>query len=166
MARSPLLLGGLLGLLLAGGLAAVACRRPLDTGPVYSVAQVQAGLADHPQAWVGRTVHLRAIAEPCPLWGTPEGGLHCASAQPVLVDQTASLTASLALTWRPQGPLLALLRGVPLLGDLVPAPRVPAWMAAATYHVQLRGVPAPRCGYSPCFQALLLDAAPDAPGGG
>src|SRR3954451_25087299 len=28
-------------------------------GPVYTVTQVQAGLARHPQAWVGRTVLVR-----------------------------------------------------------------------------------------------------------
>jgi hypothetical protein len=48
MARFPLLLGG-----------------PLDRGRVYSVAQVQAGLVDQPEAWVGRTVRVRGIAALC-----------------------------------------------------------------------------------------------------
>jgi hypothetical protein len=58
-------LGGLLGLLLAGTLAAVALGTWLDHGPVYSIAQVQQWLAKHPQAWIGRTVRVRAGVLPC-----------------------------------------------------------------------------------------------------
>jgi hypothetical protein len=36
----------------------------------------------------------------------------------------------------------------------------------AHYRVQIRAVPAASCRYWPCFEALLLDAAPDALGEG
>jgi hypothetical protein len=166
MARSPLLLVGLLGLLLAASLALATLPGRRDQGRLYTVVQVEDGLAHQPERLLGQTVQLRAIAEQCPLWGTPDSGLHCMGSQPVLVDQEASLTAPLPLTWRPQSPLLAFLRRVPLLGGIVPARQGVGWMAPATYRVQLRPVPAISCGYLPCYQALLLDAAPGVLGEG
>ena len=136
---------------------------PRGQGPVYTVAQVEAELAGQPERWLGRTVRLRAIADPCPMWGSPSMGLHCLNAQPVLVDQEGSRADSLPLTWRQQGALLASLRGVPLLGKLVPAPQVLGWEARATYRVRLRAAPATNCGYLRCYEAVLLDAAPGSP---
>jgi hypothetical protein len=153
----------LLGLLLAG-LAIAILGRHEDQGPVYSVAQVQARLERQPDRWLGLPVRLRAVAEPCPMWGSASMGMHCLSSQPVLVDQANSLADSLPLTWRQQSSLLAFLRGIPLVGELLPAPRMANWAAPATYRVQFRAAPATSCGYSPCYRALLLDAAPDAPG--
>ncbi len=45
-------------------------------GPVYTLAQVEAGLSQHPQAWVGRTVLVRALLqyEPCP-WRIANGNI-------------------------------------------------------------------------------------------
>ena len=43
----------------AGTLPVFVVHNPAAAGPVYTVAQVQAGLARHPQAWVGRTVLVR-----------------------------------------------------------------------------------------------------------
>ena len=53
----PGLLLAQLGLVLTISLfAAITACRAVAPGPVYALAQVQAGLADHPRAWVGRTV--------------------------------------------------------------------------------------------------------------
>ena len=56
------ILGGLLVALTVGGLVAhsVAAARP--AGPVYTVAQVVAGMAHHPRAWYGHTVTVRGVA--------------------------------------------------------------------------------------------------------
>lgn len=56
--------------------------------------------------------------------------------------------------------LLAVLRGVPLLRRLEPAPRVPECMAPATYWVPPRSVPASSRGYLSCYEAVLPGAAP------
>ncbi len=48
---------GLVGLvLIAGAVSAVVGRSPSLNGPIYTIAEVRAGLRTHPQAWVGRTV--------------------------------------------------------------------------------------------------------------
>jgi hypothetical protein len=134
-------------------------------GTVYSVAQLEARLGHQPEKWLGQAVRLRAIAEPCLMWGDPSSGMHCLGSQPVLVDRADSLAAALPLAWRPQGPLLAVLRGMPLVGELVPAPRVVDWEAPATYRVQLRALDDATCG-TRCYEGVLLDAAPDGPGEG
>jgi hypothetical protein len=43
-----------------------------------------------------------------------------------------------------------------------PHPLLAHWGAVATYWVQLRAAPVGTCTSPPCYQALLLDAAPDA----
>ena len=66
-------------------------------GPVYTVPQVQQGIARHPQAWVGRTIRLRAVllGEPgnwlppnVPTWG-------------FAASPTVSLIRSLPAAWIP-----------------------------------------------------------------
>jgi len=63
-------------LALGAALTVMATRphAPTATGPVYTLAQVEAGLSQHPQAWVGRTVLVRALLqyEPCP-WRIANG---------------------------------------------------------------------------------------------
>jgi len=51
----------------------VAVQKRAVVGPVYSVAQVQAGLARHPSAWVGRTILMRGTIEMIG-WSTGSGG--------------------------------------------------------------------------------------------
>jgi hypothetical protein len=125
MARLPLLRGGLLGLLLAGGLAVAALAWPLDQGPVYAVAQLQAGLADQPQTWLGRTVRVRGVVRGCP-YGLPGP---CASWQPELrhpVPQATEAGAGLLLVPVPARPdaLTARLRRIPWVRALVRGPQV------------------------------------------
>jgi hypothetical protein len=67
--------------------------------------------------------------------------------------------------WEPD-PLLAALRRLPLAGGLVPGPQVAREGVLATYRVRLVAAPAAACEASPCYEAFLLDAAPDAPGEG
>jgi hypothetical protein len=151
MARSPLLLGVLLGLALATGLAAVALRRPLDQGPVYTVAQVQAQLQRQPGAWAGRTVRVRGVATQ---WCMP-GYSRCL--RPHLSDPDLEVASEpLLLAWAAPDPLLAFVRRVPLL----PAPQAVHWIADATYRVELRDMPGEPCGAATCYEAVLLDAAP------
>jgi hypothetical protein len=168
MARTTVLLGGSLSLLLAGGLAVAAPVGGPERGPVYAVAQVAAQLAHHPRAWTDRPLLLRAVAAAAGCWvETADIPAFCAPPRLVLRDAEYSPTvAPLPLAWAGPDPLLAVVRRVPLLGGLLPAPQAVRWAAAAVYRVELRGVPAQLCGGAPCYEALLLDAAPDGPGEG
>jgi hypothetical protein len=167
MARSSLLPGGLLGLLLlAGGLAAMASSRSADHGPVYSVAALRSHLAEEPQTWVGRRAAVRGIAvgSSCKTWPSP-AHTPCQGWPPSILLDPSQLIR-LPLTLGAPNPPLALHRRLPLAGQLVPPPQVVHWGAVATYRVQLRAAPASPCASPPCYQALLLDAAPEAFGEG
>jgi hypothetical protein len=137
-----------------------ALMRRTDRGPLYSVATVQAGLAHHPAAWVGRVVEVRGIAvrSGCQSWPSPEI-TSCRGGGPgVLVDR-AWLTI-LPLTLEASTPLPPLLRRLPLPSQWVPPPQAVRWGVVATYRVQLRAAHASSCASPPCYQAVLLDAAP------
>jgi len=74
--RAIATLGVVVGMaVLAGLVAAVVSRLFSSDGPVYTVAQVRAGLARQPAAWAGRTLLVRGSATQT-LWGirsTPSG---------------------------------------------------------------------------------------------
>jgi hypothetical protein len=59
----------------------------------------------------------------------------------------------------PSHPLLALLRWVPGLAPLLPAPQAPVWGWATTYRVQIRPLVQEPCSGALCYAAVLLDAA-------
>ncbi len=61
--RAAATMGAVLGLALLAGLVAAVAGRPFSpAGPVYTVAEVRAGLARHPAAWAGRTLLVRGVA--------------------------------------------------------------------------------------------------------
>jgi hypothetical protein len=151
MARSPLLLVGLLGLLLAGGLAVAAFAWSLDRDPLYAVAQVQAQFAHHPATWVGRAIMVQGVV----VAGNPVD-----YPSPSLVDRDARAVDPLPLTRRGPDPLRALLRGLPLLGSLAPRAQVIRWDTVAVYRVQLLVQGRAHCGAGICDEAVRLDAAP------
>jgi len=74
--RAITTLGMVLGLALLAGLVAAVVGRPSSpAGPVYTVAQVRAGLARQPAAWAGRTLLVRGSATQTlwPIESTPSG---------------------------------------------------------------------------------------------
>jgi hypothetical protein len=155
-------LAGLCGLALATGVTVLTVHGRLDSGPVYMEAQVQARLARNPEAWLGRTVRIRGWVDGCP-------GILVPGVQPeclgqtlyYLADATAPATEPLLLVKVDPGPLLVALRRLPLPGALLPAPQALHWEVAATYRVRLQPAPAAGCYPTPpCYEALLLDAAP------
>jgi hypothetical protein len=150
----------LLSLLLAGLVVAAALSAGHgDQAPVYPVAAVQAGLARDPAAWLGRAVRVRGVAVLCVSSDSQSDPSLCSHGSTYLLD-AAEANQVLPLAWAGSDPLLAVVRRVPLLGGLLPAPQVVHWAAVATYHVALRAVPGERCGVPSCFEALLLDAEP------
>jgi hypothetical protein len=122
---------------------------------VYSIAQVQQGVAARPRAWLGRAVSVRAIAYGC--WAV--GGRDTANCRwrPGLVDRIGQ-TDALALTWAAQSPLLHVLRHLPVIGGLVPAAQVTHWDIPAIYRIRLQAGPCSVPGDHPCAEAVLLDA--------
>jgi hypothetical protein len=57
-------------------------------------------------------------------------------------------------------PLLAALRRLTVVGQLVPAPPPMRWDTLTIYRVQLRSIAGEQCGAAICYEALLVDAEP------
>lgn len=147
--------------LCGGALLLIAARTP-SPSPIYSMAAVQAGLIRSPGAWVGRTIRVRAVAStPCVTWMSGVNPT-CISWRPALLDlSAASGEAALPLRRAPQSPLLAALRRLTLARWLVAAPQQVQLGVLTTYRVLLQTAPSTVCGAARCYEALLLDAAPD-----
>jgi hypothetical protein len=120
-------------------------------GPVYTVARVHAGLAHHPDAWVGRTVWVRGVAWYCLGWAYGP----CLVRSPLLSDP--GVDGGLAFASPPANSLLALVRAMPLVGRLLPPRQAPRWGVLAAYRVQIHAVPLVSCSYWPCYEVVLLD---------
>jgi hypothetical protein len=150
----------LLGLALTSSvLLAVAAGSQVSHGPVYSVAEVQAGLVVQPQAWVGRIVRVQGSATVCET-RFEHGYFRCTSEQPRLSDAGGAAAEPLLLVWEAPAPVWSALWRLPLLRGLLPAVQPVQWGVVATYRVQLRAAHASSCASPPCYQAVLLDAAP------
>jgi hypothetical protein len=54
---------------------------------------------------------------------------------------------------------VTILRRLPLLGELLPAPQVLHWGVVTTYRVQVQAIHGGICGTGVCCEAVLLDAA-------
>jgi hypothetical protein len=135
--------------------------RPAQHIAVYSVAQVQAGLAHHPGIWVGRTVRVRGVAAICLSSDMESDPQRCSHWPTYLVD-AAVTGAVLPLAWGRLDAVRAFLRRVPPVSQMIAPPQTPRWWMPASYRVQLRAA-AGLCGVPPCYEALLLDAAPNGP---
>jgi hypothetical protein len=126
---------------------------------VYTVAEMLAGLDRQPDAWLGRVVRVRgmALSSGCLAWDAG-GSAPCRDRAAYLLGGDGA--SVLQVTGHAPDPLVAALRRLPLVGRLVPGPLVVRWGALATYQVRLQVAPAAVCDASPCYGALLLDAAP------
>jgi len=125
----------------------------VSTGPVYTVAQVQAGIGHHPRSWVGRTVLVRALATPL--------GASCPASVPyctnvVLSDRDPELgsTPSLVAMAAPPDPFWSVLRAVPLMDRVIPDPQEVAWQRVATYRVHFSAQTFVPC-LPPCLNIQL-----------
>jgi hypothetical protein len=142
------------GLCLLGGLGLSALRNAGDR--VYSVPALRAAVAADPAVLVGHTVLVRgAIMDGwCPATAS------CIFGRQSLVDASQNL----ARGWLPvaigrASGLLALLRRAPWLSRIVPGPKQVQWNVTRVYRVELRVASGYTCGTSPCYDALLPDAA-------
>jgi len=139
-----------------------------DQGTVYGVATVDANLAQDPGSWLGRTIQVRGELIPCMPLSTVRNG-PCAELIPNsgrlegYIESASPSVAALGVARGGLDPVRGFLRGIPLVGRLVPAPQELQWGVVATYRVQLAAVPAipdSSCGAGACAEAKLLDSAP------
>jgi hypothetical protein len=159
MIHRLILLLGLSGLVLAACYAMLTQLRHLEDGRVYTLPELQAYLEQQPEPWLGRPLRVWALAQPCPVWGSPYSSVHCARMQPELVDPDSSALGSpLLLAGEPDDPVHGLLRGLPLIGQLLPVQRL-HWERPAVYRVRLRAQSGGACIGPSCYLAVLLDAA-------
>jgi hypothetical protein len=131
-------------------------------GPVYAVAQVQAGLADQPPAWTGRSVWVRGVAVPCPWRGGTARLWQCADDSLILVaDPRDPLAEPLPLSPAAPTGVQALVRRLSLLHDLVKRSQAVPVDRRARFRVHVQLLAAQSCGgRSPCYEAVLQGAAP------
>jgi hypothetical protein len=128
---------------------------------IYTLTALRTQLQREPLAWLNKTVHVRALLTSCRDVAPVAGSSPCQDRQVALLDpQATHRTWKLPVLLGSAPPMLTVLRQVPLLGDLVPAPQVLRWGTAAVYAVQLRRAPCSQPGGPACFAALLLDAGP------
>jgi hypothetical protein len=149
----PFFLMLLSSLLIAVCGAALTTARQLAGSRVYSVAQVQRQLARDARGWLGRTILVRGMV-------AGEPAYHPAPSL-VAVDAAAPVDP-LPLAWAGVDPLRTYLRRLPVLDSLAPPTQAVRWGVGAVYRIRLRAAPAGSCAVPPCYQALLLDAAPAA----
>ena len=161
----------LLGLAGASGLMMVVMHAVGAASPVYTVTELRTSLAHDPRAWAGHVVLVRGTVTgcgfglPCPL----VMAVRCSTRGPcppiglpgmMLVDQpTASRLRGFPVQLGAANPQLAFLRRLPLVGRVVPPPQVVHWGIPAVYRVQLQPTQGSVCGSSPCYEAVLEDAA-------
>jgi hypothetical protein len=123
---------------------------------VYSVAQVQAQLAQNAPVWLGRTILVHGIVV-----GEPTAGASSRTDtwSPILVDAHRTVGVSpLPLAKGELDPLRALLRRLPWLGSRVAGEQVVHWGEIGDFRVQLRAQVPARCGHAVCYAAIVLDS--------
>lgn len=131
---------------------------PQPAGPVYSLNTLWAHLQRDPARWLGRTVRVHAVAEPCAL-PLADSTPPCADPRPALFDAGPHPHGALLLLPGGATPAtLGWLRGLPIMGTLIPPPPEPRWGVSRDYMLQIRLTPCPVVGISSCYDyaALLL----------
>ncbi|MDQ2831990.1 MAG: hypothetical protein M3Y74_23445 [Chloroflexota bacterium] len=131
--------GTLLGVAFVAALFIVAFGQ-LGAAPnrVYTVAEVQAGLRQHPQSWAGRTVQVTGDVMMRVMGGCPTSAPACLSVAP-----------------RMRRPLLGPLYDLPLVGDTLS--RLFPWRTRLIVSVRLTSLAAcPTRGTATCPDGTVL----------
>lgn len=138
------------------GLAAVAGATLHPTAPhVYSLASLQRDLARDPAEWLGRPVHVRAVAVQCQGWSRSLDS--CFEWQPALIDADDPSADALPIVTAPARPHLAWLRGLAVIGGLLPRPRPIGWGVPPDFTVRLQARACLVGNPSMCYVALIQD---------
>ncbi len=147
---------GIAVLLIAGAGGGIAMRQLVDAGPIYSVSQLDAVLRSHPAAVIGHVVLVRGAVGFCPIRiGCPP------NIPPIMSERLGqpSPDPPLQLGYGPDQSLLASLRGLPVLGALIP-PRPPLEDGyQGIVRVRIEPVSPAACFERLCFEGVLQDKA-------
>ena len=150
------LVAALIALCIAGIAGVVLVRAIGPSGPVYSVSQLDALLRRNPAAVVDHVVSVRGVVGFCPV------SIGCApNIPPILGENLGPLGADppLQLDYGPGDPLLATVRGFPLVGGLVPA-RAPLTDGyQGVLRVRIEPVSLGDCFERLCYEGVLMDKA-------
>jgi hypothetical protein len=145
MLHHRLLLAALLSSLLDAWLIALSGRPVWGTpapSKVYTLAALHTLVDRAPARWVGRSVVVLALAEPCPWWGAAARLRHCAGQPLVLVGTATDAPAGPLPLVRPApSPLLTALGRLPWLGDRLPQPLPVDPFMPARFRVRLLARP-------------------------
>lgn len=150
----------IVAVVIASGLVRAA-DSPVQSGRVYTVAQVRAMMARNPSEWVGRTVLVRGTATETVLACPFRSAFKCGAIGWTEIDPDAPGAHPLIVAPAPPDALLDSLRRLPLLGRFLPA-RSSLHEGRGVYQIRLRatpGCPYPSANPS-CANATLLAAAP------
>ena len=146
---------GAVALVLIVAAASAAALRTLNRDePVYSVSQLDAVLRRHPSTVVGHVIRVRGVVGFCPVRaGCPP------NTPPILAAHLGTLSADppLELEYGPGDTLLATIRGIPLLGTLVPrrSPLLDGYQGALRVRIQ-PALPY-ACYVRLCYEGVLQD---------
>jgi hypothetical protein len=134
---------------------------------VYALATLESHLARDPAAWLHRSLRVRALlGGQCTALAGPYTPA-CAAWRMALTDPNASgdsglygTVRPLPLVWGEAPPVLAFLRRLPMVGQMLPRPQIVHSSVPAVYQIQLRPTACVVSADPPCYEALLLDAIP------
>jgi hypothetical protein len=152
----------LAALLLATWFVAI-IGRPGGSAPTprtgFTLAALRGMVELAPARWLGRTVVVRALAVPCPWWGTAARFQRCAG-QPVVLMGTAvdAPTTPLPLVRAAPSALVSIMHDVPIIRDILPRTEEVPIFRQARFRVQLRAVPGR--SYAAYIEAVLVQVAP------
>jgi len=138
-----------------------------SSGPIYSMTTLWLQLARNPDSVLHHPVQVQATARFCALWISGSGST-CLSQQSQLVEnQSPSASAAMPMIIADAAmPLIiedaprlrTLVRGLPVLGALLPAPQVIQWEAPAVYTITIEPQPCADRSTGGCYQAVAVDA--------
>ncbi len=132
--------------------------RYLAPSRVYTLAQVETGLAQNPTAWLRRRIRVHATPTAIVCFPSPHGP-SCPFPDGVLVDADgSSLTAPLPLALGSLPAGLALLRHVPLLNAFAPATQTIRWALPGIYRIEIQVSRCSAPGPLLCYTAMIPDA--------
>jgi hypothetical protein len=143
------------GILLIAGLVTSVVTPSAQRESIYAVQQVLLGLTRDPSAWIGRAVLVRGTAMQPPIGCAPSQWCSVA----LFKAQRPRIGPALLLEPGPSDPLVAQLRHVPLVDQIMPGPQRVHLSTPAVYRLLFQAVPGISCGPSPCVNALLVDPA-------
>lgn len=145
---------GIATLVIVGVVGVIAVRALVASDPVYSVSQLDAALRSHPATVVDHVIRVRGVVGFCSVRaGCPP------NTPPILAAHLGPLSADppLELQYGTGDRLLATLRGIPMLGALVPRPSPLLDGYQGVLRVRIQPALPYACYVRLCYEGVLQD---------